>query len=197
VRGPVVVVALPRVGVPVGCEVARAMGVPLDVCVVRKLGVPGREELAMAAIASGGVVVINRDVVRTLGIPHQAIDQVATAKLKELERRDRVYREDLPPLNVPGAAVILVDDGLATGATIRAAVAAVRRRGAVSIAVAVPVASSDACRQLADEADDVVCLMRPDAFEAIGTGYEAFPQLTDDDDVRRLLTGCRRATAAR
>jgi predicted phosphoribosyltransferase len=183
----VVVVALPRGGVPVGAEVARELAVPLDVCVVRKLGVPGQEELAMGAIAPGGVAVINREVVRRLGIPPHVIDQVATIERRELERRERAYADGRGAVPVAGANVILADDGLATGATMRAAVQAMRRAGAASVIVAVPVASADACRRLADEADDVVCLLKPEPFEAIGMWYDEFPQLTDEQVRRHLL----------
>jgi predicted phosphoribosyltransferase len=183
---PVIVAALPRGGVAVGAEVARELGAPLDVCVVRKLGVPGHEELAMGAIASGGGAVVNRDVVRHLAIPRHVIDQVAAAERRELERREQLYREGLPRPIFRDACVILVDDGLATGATMRAAVATMRQEGAAAVVVAVPVAPDDACHRLANEADDLVCLLRPDAFEAIGMWYDEFPQLTDDE-VRRLL----------
>ena len=191
---PAVVVALPRGGVPVAAEVARELGAPLAVCVVRKLGVPGHEELAMGAIASGGVVVINRNVVRHLGIPPHVIDQVAAVERRELERRERLYRDGRPAPDLKDARVILVDDGLATGATMRAAVATMRREGAASVVVAVPVAPDDACHRLADDADEVVCLLRPDAFEAIGMWYHEFPQLTDDE-VRRLLADRHRPAA--
>src|SRR5262249_48995238 len=156
-RDDVVVLALPRGGVPVGYEVARALAAPLDVFLVRKLGVPGHEELAMGAIASGGVRVLNEDVVRGLSIPPEAIDSVAEKERLELERREQAYRDGRPAPDVRGRIVILVDDGLATGSTMRAAVAALRLKGPGWIVVAVPVGAPDTCRELRREADDVVC----------------------------------------
>src|SRR5262245_61665393 len=186
-RLDVVVLALPRGGVPVGFEVARELGLPLDVFVVRKLGVPGREELAMGAIASGGVRILNADVVDGLGIPDSTIDEVTAAEARELERRERQYRSGLPPLDVGGRAVIVVDDGLATGATMRAAVAALESRNASRIVVAVPVGPADTCRELRHLADEVICLYMPQSFYGVGAWYQDFQQTTDED-VRTALT---------
>src|SRR3981189_654114 len=155
-RPDVLVLALPRGGVPVAFEVARALHAPLDVFLVRKLGLPGREELAMGAIASGGVRVLNEDVVRALRIPENVIDAVAAAEQRELERRERLYRGDRPPPAVRGRTVILVDDGLATGSTMRAAVAALRQQGAARIVVAVPIGAPETCAEFEQEADDVI-----------------------------------------
>src|SRR5262245_39824112 len=185
-RDAVVVLALPRGGVPVGYEVACALGVPLDVFGVRKLGVPGHEELAMGAIASGGVRVLNQEVVRSLAISEAIIDAVATREGRELDRRERAYRDGRSRPGVRGRVVILVDDGLATGATMRAAVGAVRRLDPAWIVVAVPVGAVDTCSELAREADEVVCLMTPDPFIAVGVWYRNFGQTTDDE-VRELL----------
>src|SRR5262245_29108103 len=158
------VLALPRGGVPVAFEVARALGAPLDVFLVRKLGVPGREELAMGAIASGGVRVLNDDVVRGLGIPDEVIDMVAAEELQELERRERAYRDGRPAPDVRGRTVILVDDGLATGSTMRAAVAALHQRGPARVVVAVPVGSPETCAEFAAVADETVCARTPEPF---------------------------------
>src|SRR3981189_2671847 len=160
-RPDVLVLALPRGGVPVAFEVARALHAPLDVFLVRKLGLPGREELAMGAIASGGVRVLNEDVVRALRIPENVIDAVAATEQQELERRERLYRGDRPPPYVRGRTVILVDDGLATGAAMLAAIKALRKMQPARIVVAVPVASRDTCEALGSEADDVVCAVTP------------------------------------
>jgi putative phosphoribosyl transferase len=186
-----VVVALPRGGVPVGYEVARTLHAPLDVCVVRKLGVPGYPELAMGTIASGDVCVMNPDVLLHLKISRQAFDEIAETEGYELRRRELAYRDGQGPAGVAGRTVVLVDDGLATGATMRAAIASMRRRGAARVIVAVPVGAEATCRSLGDQADDVYCLLRPEPFGAIGEWYEDFPQLSDDD-VRRCL---RRAAA--
>ena len=185
-RPDVLVLALPRGGVPVGFEVARALGAPLDVFLVRKLGVPGYEELAMGAVATGGVRVLNDEIVRGLGISDHEIDAAAARELQELARRERLYRGDRPPPDIAGRTVILVDDGLATGATMRAAIAAVRQRQPARIVVAVPTASPDTCEALKAEADDVVCAMTPEPFLAVGHWYEDFTQTTDDE-VRELL----------
>lgn len=182
----VLVLALPRGGVPVAHEVARELGLPLDVFIVRKLGVPGHEELAMGAIASGGVRVLNRQVIDDLGLPEEAIEAVTAAELAELQRRERLYRAQRPPLDLLGRTVILVDDGLATGSTMRAAVAAVREQGAARVIVAVPVAPPDTCDMLAGQADEVICPLRPHGFEAVGQWYEDFAQTTDEE-VRALL----------
>ena len=183
---PDVVLGLPRGGVPVAAEVAAALGAPLDVFVVRKLGVPGQPELAMGAIASGGLRVLNDHVVERLAIPQSRIDDVAAAESVELERREQAYRGDRPPLVLTGRSVVLVDDGLATGATVLAAVVAVRAAGASPVVVAVPVGSPEACRRVGELADDVVCLSAPATFSAVGEHYADFRQ-TSDEEVRRLL----------
>ena len=185
-RDDVVVLALPRGGVPVAREVARALGVPFDVYVVRKLGVPGHEELAMGAIATGGVRQVNHDVVEALGIPASVIDAVAAREQVELERREQDYRGDRGPLALTNKTVILVDDGLATGSTMRAAVMAARQHRPARVIVAVPVGAASTCVDLATEADDVVCVRTPDPFVAVGLWYRDFTPTTDDD-VRSLL----------
>ena len=185
-RNDLLVLALPRGGVPVGFEVARALGAPLDVFVVRKLGVPGHEELAMGAIATGGARVLNDEVVGRLGISPATLESVAAREAEEVARRERLYRGDRPPPDVAGRAVVLVDDGLATGATMRAAVAAVREQGPAQIVVAVPTGSAETCRDLRDEADEVACLISPDPFLAVGFWYDDFGQVSDDE-VRALL----------
>ena len=188
-RPDVVVLALPRGGVPVGYEVARALGAPLDVFVVRKLGVPGREELAMGAIAGGNVRVLNLDVVRGLGIPREVIERVTADEARELERRERAYRgEGRPPPPAPrGRTVILVDDGLATGSTMRAAVMALRELEPARIIVAVPVGAPEACAALGALADECVCLSTPHRFRGVGLWYDDFSQ-TSDAEVRELLS---------
>jgi predicted phosphoribosyltransferase len=185
-RPDVLVLALPRGGVPVAYEVARALHTPLDVFIVRKLGVPGREELAMGAIATGGVRVLNEEVVRALDIPADVIDATAQAERRELQRRERLYRDDRPPPDVRGRTVILIDDGLATGSTMRAAVAALRRLGPARLVVAVPVASADTCEDLGAEVDEVVCACTPEPFHAVGLWYDDFTQTTDEE-VHELL----------
>ena len=185
-RDDVIVLALPRGGVPVGYEVAQSLRVPLDVFVVRKLGTPGQPELAMGAIASGGRRVLNRDVVDSLGIPDWVIDQVAHNEQTELERREHQYRGQRSPLDVTGRTVILVDDGLATGSTMRAAAAALRARNARRIIVAVPVAAKSNCDQLRSEGLEVICPNTPEPFLAVGQWYRDFSQ-TSDDEVRELL----------
>jgi predicted phosphoribosyltransferase len=185
-RPDVIVLALPRGGVPVGYEVARELNVPLDVFLVRKLGVPGHEELAMGAIASGGVRVLNEDSIRYLGIPEAWVDEVAAREERELRRREEAYRDDRPEPDVRGKTVILVDDGLATGSTMRAAVAAVRQLGPARVVVAVPVGAPETCGEFRREADDVVCAREPEPFYAVGAWYEDFSQ-TSDEEVRELL----------
>ena len=180
-RSDVLVLALPRGGVPVGFEVAHALKAPLDIFLVRKLGVPGHEELAMGALASGGVRVLNEDVVRQLRIPDAVIDAVAKEEQRELERRDRLYRDGRPPIDVRGRTVILVDDGLATGSTMRAAILALRRQHPAAIVVAVPVAAAATCAEFASEVDDVVCASTPEPFYAVGLWYEDFTQTTDEE----------------
>jgi predicted phosphoribosyltransferase len=182
----VLVLALPRGGVPVGARVAQALGAPLDVFVVRKLGVPGHEELAMGAIASGGVRVHNEEVVRKLHIDDATLQRVAEVEEQELARRERSYRGQRPPPDLTGRVVILVDDGLATGSTMRAAVAAARRLRPARVVVAVPTAPASTCEQLRGEADEVVCATTPRPFRAVGYSYRSFPQTTDEE-VRELL----------
>jgi putative phosphoribosyl transferase len=183
----VLVLALPRGGVPVGARVAQAVGAPLDVFVVRKLGVPGHEELAMGAIASGGVRVHNEEVVRKLHIDDATLQRVVEVEEQELARRERSYRGQRPPPDLSGRVVILVDDGLATGSTMRAAVAAARAAGPPArVVVAVPTAPASTCEQLRGEADEVVCATTPRPFRAVGYSYRSFPQTTDEE-VRELL----------
>jgi predicted phosphoribosyltransferase len=193
-RPDVVVLALPRGGVPVAYEVARALGAPLDVFMVRKLGVPGHEELAMGAIATGGLRVVNDQVVRALGIPDQVIETVAAKEQAELARRERLYRGDRSALDVRGRTVILVDDGLATGATMHAAVKALRGQAA-RVVVAVPIAPPETCEELSREVDDIICAVTPEPFYSVGLWYEDFSQTTDDE-VRDLLERSVRAGRA-
>jgi putative phosphoribosyl transferase len=183
----VIVLGLPRGGVPVAYEVAKHLRVPLDVFIVRKLGVPGFEELAAGAIASGGVRVLNQDVVRVIPYAEAAIEAVTARETTELQRREQIYREGRPAPELRDKIVILVDDGLATGATMRAAVKALRQYGAAKIVMAAPVAPPDTCEELAQEADEAICLRTPPFFQAVGQYYEDFSQ-TSDDDVRELLT---------
>src|SRR5918994_299558 len=185
-RPDVLVLALPRGGVPVAYEVARALSAPLDVFVVRKLGVPGYEELAMGAVATGGVRVLNDNIVAGLRIPDYLIDAVANRELEELKRRERVYRGGRPPPDLRGRTVILVDDGLATGATMLAAIKALRQLQPARIVVAVPTAAPDTCEALRAVVDDVVCAITPEPFQAVGRWYEDLSQTTDDE-VRELL----------
>jgi len=182
----VLVLALPRGGVPVGFEVAVALGAPLDVFLVRKLGVPGHEELAMGAIASGGVRVLNEDVIRRLDIPDEVIERVTEQEQAELERREQAYRGTWPATEVKGKTVILVDDGLATGASMRAAVTAVRQLQPRRIIVAVPIGSADTCEEMQAETDETICARTPDPFYGVGSWYEDFSQTTDEE-VRELL----------
>jgi putative phosphoribosyl transferase len=195
-RQDVLVLALPRGGVPVAHEVAKALHVPMDIFLVRKLGVPGHEELAMGAVASGGVRVINEDVVRSLGIPGAAIDRVAQKELTELSRREQAYRGNRPEPEIRGRTVILVDDGLATGSTMRAAAQALAMKKPAKIVVAVPIASSDTCEALSREVDEVVCAVTPEPFYAVGLWYDDFDQTTDAD-VRALLAESRRGQGDR
>ncbi|HBY95094.1 MAG: phosphoribosyltransferase [Ardenticatenaceae bacterium] len=189
-RQDVLVLGLPRGGVPVASEVSRALNAILDIVVVRKLGVPGYEELAMGAIATGGTVVLNEDVVRGLDIPGSVVDAIAADELKELMRRERAYRGDRPLPDVRGRTVILVDDGLATGASMRAAVAALRQQQPAQIVVAVPVATREGCATLEAHVDDLICVSMPEPFYAIGLWYEDFSQVTDEE-VRDLLQQAR------
>ncbi|MDH4167873.1 MAG: phosphoribosyltransferase [Gammaproteobacteria bacterium] len=190
-----IVLALPRGGVPVGYEVATALGLPLDVLVVRKLGMPSQPELAMGAVASGGAVVLNEDVLRYLPAGSNAVEQVKARELQELARREKSYRGDRPALQMRGRTGIVVDDGLATGATMEAAVRALRSLDADRIVVAVPVTSVEARERIAAVADEVVCLQAPPFFSAVGQWYERFDQ-TEDDEVRELLARSRAALAA-
>ena len=186
-RPDVTVLALPRGGVPVAFEVARSIGAPLDVFTVRKLGVPGNEELAMGAIAPGGVRVLNTNLVWGLGLVEADVDRVAEKELRELERRERAYRGDRPPLDVSGRTVILVDDGLATGASMRAAVGALREMRPAEIVVAAPVASRETCDEFREEfGTPCVCALTPFRFDGVGQWYEDFSQTTDEE-VRDLL----------
>lgn len=178
-RPDVIVLALPRGGVPVAFEVAKFLHVPLDVFLVRKLGVPGQEELAMGAIASGGVRVLNEDIVSALNLSEAVLDEVAAAEQRELERRERAYRDHLPPPDVRDRLVILVDDGVATGATMRAAITSLRQLHPAKIIVAVPVASPDICAEISQQADTTVCAAMPSPFRSVGYWYDNFGQTTD------------------
>ena len=186
-RDDLLVLGLARGGVPVGWEVASHLGAPLDVFLVRKLGVPQWQELAMGAIATGGEVVVNDSLIRNLGISDEQLAAAIERETEELHRREQAYRGGRPPVDVVGKTVILVDDGIATGASMRAAVRAVRAGEPAQVVVAVPVGPPSACRELAEEADDVVCATMPSGFEAVGQVFEDFHQVTDDE-VRELLT---------
>jgi len=194
-RDDVIVLGLPRGGVPVAYEVAKRLRAPLDVFIVRKLGVPGFEELAAGAIASGGVRVLNEEVVRAIPYADDAIEAVTAKETTELERREQIYREGRPPPELRGRIAILVDDGLATGATMRAAVKALRQRGTAKIVVAVPVGPPDTCREITEEADETICLSTPHFFQAVGQYYEDFSQ-TSDEDVRELLSQAAQNTSS-
>ena len=197
-RADVLVLALPRGGVPVAFEVAEALRAPLDIFLVRKLGVPGQEELAMGAIATGGVRVLNEDVVDYLRIPGAVIDAVAADELRELERRERAYRGDRPAPDVRGKTVILVDDGLATGSTMRAAAAALRQQQPARIVVAVPVSAPQTCDEYRMGVDEIVCAVTPESFQAVGQWYEDFAQTTDEEVHERLArAGHKQAAASR
>ena len=178
-RSDLLVLALPRGGVPVGYEVARALYAPLDVFIVRKLGVPGHEELAMGAIASGGITVLNESVIESLGIPRQAIERVIGEEQAELRRREREYRDDRPPPAIQGRHVFLIDDGLATGSTMRAGALAIRRQNPAELIIAVPVAAEETCRAMRQDADRIVCAVTPEPFYSVGLWYEDFSQTTD------------------
>jgi predicted phosphoribosyltransferase len=185
-RDDLVVLGLPRGGVPVAFQLAQSLGAPLDVFVVRKLGAPGQEELALGAIASGGVRVINDAVVRELGLDEGTLEHAAAVAGRELARREELYRNGRPSVEVAGRTAILVDDGLATGASMRAAARAVRQRNPERVVVAVPVAARQTCEDLAAEVDEIVCLEMPTPFLAVGSWYDEFGQTTDDE-VRELL----------
>jgi len=189
-----IVLALPRGGVPVGYEIARALDAPLEPFVVRKLGVPGHEELAMGAVASGGALVLNHDVVRGLDLPTSVIEDTAERERRELARREREYRGDRPMPDIADRCVLLVDDGLATGASMRAAVAAVRRLSPAHLIVAVPVGAPSTCDELATEVDEVVCARQPSPFHAVGVWYDRFDQVTDNE-VREILARAHMADA--
>jgi len=189
-RGDVLVLALPRGGVPVAYEVAKELKAQLDVFLVRKLGIPGHEELGMGAIASGGVRVINEELVNYLRIPEEVIDAVAAREGRELARRELAYRDDRPPPNAKNRIAILVDDGLATGFSMRAAAASLRLQKPQRIVVAVPVSSRETCDEFRREVDEIVCAFTPEHFQGVGLWYEDFSQ-TSDEEVRELL---RRAT---
>jgi len=185
-RDDVVMLALPRGGVPVAYEVANTLNVPLDIFLVRKLGLPGNEELAMGAIASGGVRVLNEEVVRALNIPDEIVDEVAEKEERELERREREYRGGRPPVDVRGRTAILIDDGLATGSSMRAAALALRINQPAQIVVAVPVGAPSTCAEFESEVDKVVCAVTPEPFWGVGQWYRDFSQ-TSDEEVRDLL----------
>jgi len=205
-RPNVLVLALPRGGVPVAYEIARALHAPLDVFLVRKLGLPGHEEFAIGAIASGGVQVLNQEAVDTLGIPDSVIEAVAARERRELARRERLYRDNRPPPRLENKTIILVDDGLATGSSMHAAVKALRQQHAGQIIVAVPVAAPDTCEQFrqpkervpaarSDKPDDIICAATPEPFQAVGLWYEDFSQTTDEE-VRELLARASEQPAA-
>jgi putative phosphoribosyl transferase len=185
-RDDVIVLALPRGGVPVAAELARALGAQLDVFVVRKLGLPEHEELAMGAVAPGGVLVLDDRLVRGLGLPDEVLQETVEKELRELERREAAYRAGRPPLDLEGKTVILVDDGLATGATMRAAALALRKYKPARVVVAVPVASAETCDEFRADVDEIVCALTPSPFHAVGRWYDDFSQ-TSDEEVRELL----------
>jgi predicted phosphoribosyltransferase len=186
-RPDVIILALPRGGVPVAFEVARELKAPLDVFIVRKLGVPGHEELGMGAIATGDVRVVNESIVRDLGISREVLDLVTAREREELERREQLYRGDRPPARVQGETVIVVDDGLATGFSMKAAVTALRHQHPARLIVAVPTAPVETCEELKRMADEVVCELTPEPFYAVGGSYADFRQVTDEE-VRRLIS---------
>ena len=194
-REDVLVLALPRGGVPVAYEVAKALRSPLDIFLVRKLGVPGHEELAMGAIATGGVSVLNDDVINYLRIPGEVIDAVAADELRELERRERAYRGDRPEPDVRGKTIILVDDGLATGSTMRAAASALRQQNPARIVVAVPVSAPQTCNEYRMGVDEIICASTPEPFMGVGQWYRDFSQTTDEE-VRELLARADAAQAS-
>ena len=193
-RPDLLVLALPRGGVPVAFEVARRLGAELDVFVVRKLGVPGQEQLAMGAIASGGIRVLNESVIEALGIDDETIEAVAAEEQHELERREHLFRGERPPPPIEGRTVVLVDDGLATGSTMLAALRALREQSPSRVIVAVPVAAPETCELMEKEADEVVCASTPEPFHAVGLWYEDFEQ-TSDEEVVALLAQGRAPTA--
>ena len=180
-RSDVLILALPRGGVPVAFEVAKELNVKMDVFIVRKLGVPGNEELAMGAISSDNIRVLNEDVVRSFQIPERVINMVAENELRELERRERAYRGDRPKPEISGSTVILIDDGLATGATMRAAAAAIKIKNPAKIVVAVPTGAPDTCELFRREVDEVICVATPEPFYGVGAWYGNFSQTTDEE----------------
>ncbi len=190
-RSDLLILALPRGGVPVAYEVARALHAPLDVFLVRKLGFPGHPELAMGAIATGGVRIIDNQLVQMFGVPDDAIERVTAVELRELERREQLYRAGRAAPDVTGHTVILIDDGLATGSTMRAAVEALRQEGARKIVVAVPVAPPETCESFREIVDDIVCAVTPEPFQAVGLWYANFSE-TSDDEVKELLARSER-----
>ncbi len=190
-RTDTIVLALPRGGVPVGYAIAKALELPLDILLVRKLGVPGHEEYAMGAIASGGLYVLQSEVLNMLGIPMSVVETAAQRETKEIERREKLYRAGRPVPQLDGHAVILVDDGLATGSSMLAAVNVMRQAKPARVVVAVPVASPEACQALRSEVDEIICLSTPDPFYAVGLWYEDFSQTTDQE-VTGLLTQAER-----
>jgi len=191
----ILVLALPRGGVPVGFEVARALNADLDVFLVRKLGMPGEEELAIGAIASGGVRVLNHELIQYLRVPENVIEEVTQREQRELERRERLYRDGRPPAAVKDRTVVLVDDGLATGASMLAASRALRPQGARRILIAVPVAAHQTCDELRKEVDEIICAATPHPFGAVGIWYDDFSQ-TSDEEVRQLLEQAARERQA-
>jgi putative phosphoribosyl transferase len=191
-----VVIALPRGGVPVAFEIAEELNLPLDILVVRKLGLPGHEEFAMGAIASGGARFLNQDLIRQLSLSDEIIGHIVAREQRELERRERTYRGQRPALDVRGHTVIIVDDGLATGSSMRAAIAALREKRPTKLIVAVPVGAGMTCSELEELADEVICLEKPENFSAVGLWYRDFSQVTDEE-VNNLLERNRRNSAAR
>lgn len=190
-RSDVAIFALPRGGVPVASEVALALNAPLDVFIVRKLGLPGREELAIGAIASGGIRVLNHDIIRMLNIPEEVINLVARREMQELTRREQIYRGDRPGMEVRDRTVILIDDGLATGASMRAAIGGLRARQPARLVVAVPAAAREVCDSFKHEVEEIVCVITPEPFLGVGRWYEEFGQTTDEE-VRTLLAETNR-----
>ena len=182
----ILILALPRGGVPVAYEVARALGARLDIFIVRKLGLPGHEELAMGAVASGGVRILNRDIIRMFSIPDEVINFVVKRELQELQRREKLYRGNRPGPEVRDQTVILIDDGLATGASMRAAITGLRAQGPARIVVAVPAAAPEVCEAFREEVDEIVCAITPEPFYGVGRWYEDFTQVTDEE-VKVLL----------
>lgn len=193
-RDDVIILALPRGGVPVAYQVAKTLDLPLDIFLVRKLGVPGQEELAMGAIASGGVRVLNHDIIEALQIPESIIASVAAKEQNELERREKFYRLDAPPIDVTNKTVILIDDGLATGATMRAAAEVLKQQQVTRIVIGVPVAAESTCRELSQLVDEMICVLTPEPFYGVGYWYDDFSQ-TSDNEVIELLRKARGVTA--